>query len=61
MADKQRGTNTQEKRGGYSGSAPAKVVRPASAGATSGGANPGSSGSGSGSGGGGGSSTGNKR
>lgn len=57
MADKQRGTNTQEKRGGYSGSAPAKVVRPASAGATSGGANSGSSGSG----GGGGSSTDNKR
>ena len=48
MADKPRGTNTQEKRGGYSGSAPAKVVRPASAGATSGGANPGSSDSGGG-------------
>jgi hypothetical protein len=57
MADKPRGTNTQEKRGGYSGSAPAKVVRPASAGATSGGANSGSSGSG----GGGASSTDSKR
>ena len=59
MADKRRGTNTQQKRGGYSGSAPAKVVRPASAGATSGGTHSGSSGSGSG--GGGGSSTDNKR
>jgi hypothetical protein len=57
MADKPEGTTTREKRGGYSGSAPAKVVRPASAGATSGGANPGSSGNG----GGGGSSTDNKR
>jgi hypothetical protein len=57
MADKQRGTNTQEKRGGYSGSAPAKVVRPASAGATSGGGNSGSSTSG----GGGGSSNGDKK
>jgi hypothetical protein len=56
MADKSRGTNSQEKRGGYSGSAPAKVVRPASAGATSGGANSGSGGSGRG----GGSSTDNK-
>lgn len=45
MGDKRRGTNTQEKRGGYSGSAPAKVVRPSSAGATSGGGNSGSSGS----------------
>ena len=57
MADKPRGTNTQEKRGGYSGSAPAKVVRPASAGATSGGANSGSNGSGRG----GGNSSNNKR
>ena len=57
MADKPRGTNTQEKRGGYSGSAPAKVVRPASAGATSGGAHSGSSGNG----GGGASSTDDKR
>jgi hypothetical protein len=57
MADKPRGTTTQEKRGGYGGSAPAKVERPASAGATSGGANSGSSGSG----GGGRSSTDNKR
>lgn len=57
MADKPRGTNTQEKRGGYSGSAPAKVVRPASAGATSGGANSGSNGTG----GGGGGSTDDKR
>jgi hypothetical protein len=56
MADKSRGTNSQEKRGGYSGSAPAKVVRPASAGATSGSANSGSGGSGRG----GGSSTDNK-
>jgi hypothetical protein len=47
MADK-RGTTTQEKRGGYGGSAPAKVQRPASAGATSGGANSGSSGNGAG-------------
>ena len=57
MADKPRGTNTQEKRGGYSGSAPAKVVRPASAGATSGGTNSGSNGTG----GGGGSSADSKR
>ena len=49
MAEKARGkSTTQEKRGGYSGSAPAKVVRPSSAGATSGGGNSGSSGDGGG-------------
>jgi len=37
MAEKKRTGKTQEKRGGYSGSAPAKLVRPTSAGATSGG------------------------
>jgi hypothetical protein len=57
MTDKRRGTQTQEKRGGYSGSAPAKVVRPASAGATSGGGNSGSNGGG----GGGGSSSSDKK
>jgi hypothetical protein len=50
MADKARVKSAHDKRGGYSGSAPAKVVRPSSAGATSGGGNSGSSGSGGGAG-----------